>query len=298
MTAPAPEPYRTRLTALFAAGAPSAVILRRGPKTHWRLICWDLKTDTVTPGQWMKAAVVRLWDLSPSGDKLIYWAAQYHASAVWQRKVRTAPFDPMREAATIKLAARLRKRHKVARYLRPLVSGALDRTHPRRNMGTWTAVSVPPYFTALAIWPAYGHWTGGGVFHSEEQIFLHETYAGDGMKAVENVPIPKRIAIHSVNDATSLGIHLKRSALGPWYGEELERLGPAEALVAAGFTPLDFVHAQASGDLLFGAAGRVYRLPDWQGVPAADYAASARLLADLRDMRFEQIPAPAHALHW
>lgn len=55
---------------LFASRAPVAVILRRGPRTHWQLILWDTRRDTFTPGQWMKG-LVKLMGLSPSGDKLI-----------------------------------------------------------------------------------------------------------------------------------------------------------------------------------------------------------------------------------
>lgn len=293
----APEPYRTRLSALFAAAAPLAVILRRGPKTHWRLISWDLKTDTFTPGQWMKG-LVRLCDLSPSGDKLIYWAAQYHGSAVWERAVRTAPFDPTREAISAKKLARLRRRRKVARYLRPLLAGGTGKGHPRKNEGTWTAISTPPYFSALAIWPAVGHWTGGGIFHTERMIFLNESADYNGMTPIENVAIPSSVHIHSAFGASDRGFDIKRSALGPWHGQKLEQLGPAKELIAAGFEPLDFVYANPHGDLLFGAGGCVYRIDDWNDIPAANYASAARLLADFRDMKFEQVPAPADAMRW
>ncbi len=45
------EPFRTRIDVLFARDAQKAVILRRGPKRHFHLIDWDLKTDTLTYGQ-------------------------------------------------------------------------------------------------------------------------------------------------------------------------------------------------------------------------------------------------------
>ena len=32
---------------------------------------------------------------------------------------------------------------------------------PRAERGSWTAISKPPYFSALAIWPSLGRWTGG-----------------------------------------------------------------------------------------------------------------------------------------
>lgn len=36
---------------------------------------------------------------------------------------------------------------------------------------TWTAISRPPYFTALALWPN-GCWTGGGVFTAHRAVQL------------------------------------------------------------------------------------------------------------------------------
>jgi hypothetical protein len=37
------------------------------------------------------------------------------------------------------------------------------RNHPDYGM-MWTAISKPPYFTALALWPEHGTWRGGGRF--------------------------------------------------------------------------------------------------------------------------------------
>ena len=70
---PEHRPYRTRTSVLFAARAPKAVILRRGPRVHYQLILWNTARDTFEPGQWMRGNV-RLADLSPSGDKLLYFA--------------------------------------------------------------------------------------------------------------------------------------------------------------------------------------------------------------------------------
>jgi hypothetical protein len=72
--------HRVRMWAMFASEAEKAVILRRGPRTHYQLINWDLRRDRFTLGQWMRGYVA-LCDLSPSGDRLIYWAHQYHPHA-------------------------------------------------------------------------------------------------------------------------------------------------------------------------------------------------------------------------
>jgi hypothetical protein len=37
----------------------------------------------------------------------------------------------------------------------------------------WTAISKPPYFTALALWPNGDCWQGGGLFESRNEVFLN-----------------------------------------------------------------------------------------------------------------------------
>lgn len=42
----------------------------------------------------------------------------------------------------------------------------------RRAMSSWTAVSRPPYFTALALWPKNSTYGGGGIFESRTKVLL------------------------------------------------------------------------------------------------------------------------------
>jgi hypothetical protein len=43
----------------------------------------------------------------------------------------------------------------------------------RPPYGTWTAISRPPYFTALALWPKGDTWGGGGHFLDQSSIALN-----------------------------------------------------------------------------------------------------------------------------
>jgi hypothetical protein len=126
---PAPPP---RLFVLLAPGAPVGVVIRKGP-THWvQLIRWDTRRDSFDHGQWFRGKIdPTRCDLSPSGDKLVYFAVSYK-----QR--------------------------------------SLDRGYT----GTWTAVSHPPYFTALALWPLGDTWSGGGLFTSETTLKLNHHAVG------------------------------------------------------------------------------------------------------------------------
>ena len=42
----------------------------------------------------------------------------------------------------------------------------------RRSMSSWTALSRPPYFTALALWPKNNTFGGGGMFASRTNLLL------------------------------------------------------------------------------------------------------------------------------
>jgi hypothetical protein len=43
----------------------------------------------------------------------------------------------------------------------------------RGAFGTWTALSRPPFFTALALWPKGDAWGGGGMFEDERTLLLN-----------------------------------------------------------------------------------------------------------------------------
>lgn len=57
-----------RLFVFMASDQRVAVILRRGPSRHWRMIKWDLRKDALDYGQWIKGQVNPLaCDISPDG---------------------------------------------------------------------------------------------------------------------------------------------------------------------------------------------------------------------------------------
>ncbi|CAO3357875.1 hypothetical protein [Azospirillum palustre] len=51
----------------------------------------------------------------------------------------------------------------------------------RPPYGSWTALSEPPFVTALALWPKGDGWGGGGVFEDEETLLLNHRAAPDSM---------------------------------------------------------------------------------------------------------------------
>ena len=76
---PQPRMRRTcRLFVILARDAPIGVIFRRDPAKWTQLIRWNTATDVLDAGHWFKGRIYeRQCDLSPSGEKLIYFAAKH-----------------------------------------------------------------------------------------------------------------------------------------------------------------------------------------------------------------------------
>lgn len=78
----------------------------------------------------------------------------------------------------------------------------------------WTAISKPPYLTALALWAKGDCWHGGGLFNSNDTIFLnHKPEVAEPHKD----HLPRNLKIISNPDA--------RGEDNPIYSQRLERDG-------------------------------------------------------------------------
>jgi len=68
---------------------------------------------------------------------------------------------------------------------------------PRNNAhgyrGTWTAVSRPPYFTALALWPIGDTWGGSGIFLDDRTVLLGSSASGWPSHHPDHPPGPLRV---------------------------------------------------------------------------------------------------------
>lgn len=64
----------------------------------------------------------------------------------------------------------------------------------RRAMSSWTAVSCPPYFTALALWPKSNAYGGGGIFESKTKVFLdHQDW--EGIQVADGFSVPNELSV-------------------------------------------------------------------------------------------------------
>ena len=285
----------TRLYVILARQARVAAVLRRGPTRQVLLIRWNLADDTFEAGQWFNGRVYeRRCDLSPSGDRFIYFAANH-----------------------------------------------------RPPLGTWTAVSRLPYFTALALWPKGDAWGGGGLFRTDDEILVNHQ---ESQMVMQGLALPKQISISQtayagggedspIHDerrrrdgwicadegewdghtfagpmafraatpetwtrpcpahprimlrARTLGVGERQ---GPWYVMDYDLLD-ANGEFDRDLGRIDWADWDSTGDLLVAAEGKLYRHTPQ---PSGAFDAEPRVLIDISDLRFEQLPPPVEATRW
>jgi hypothetical protein len=68
---------------------------------------------------------------------------------------------------------------------------------------TWTAISRPPYFTALALWPKGDAWGGGGLFRTRRHILLNHR-AGE-MELAPDFRVPKSMNVNALGTHSGWG---------------------------------------------------------------------------------------------
>ncbi len=288
-----------RLYVLLARKAPRAVVFRRGPTRQVLLVSWETDKDAFREGQWLKGRIYeRRCDLSPSGKRLIYFAADY-----------------------------------------------------KEPYYSWTAVSRPPFLTALALWPKGDAWGGGGLFAKESEILLN--HRSDEMKLAVNAGLPKWVNVKPLVDRPGWGedspimdyrllrdgwrliqegktiehklgaplwiefdppqVWVKPCPLAPNYELRMvlcgihERNGPSYVIehsvvektsggeVSLGRT--DWADWCQSGDLLFAREGMLFRL-GWQEGKELHPIEEAKILIDLSDRKFAPKEAPPEATNW
>ena len=271
MTTPTPP---ARLHAIVAREAPVAVVFRRGPSKQVQMLCWDLKADQVTPGQWLKhRAYAEGADLSPDGRHLIYNAATHNPG------------------------------HAVA--------------------SSYVAISKPPFFTAIALYPTPGFDEGGGLFLDNRRFWAgafgkvaggEDLLRSNGLRRVPTFPAELRSTGRADtpwmqrNGWQTAGYEAQRDAyvwtwnkpLAPGWalrqtltrGLRAHRAGPHGNWIWSGYAVLgpdgggdlrvDWADAW-QGELLFARDGCLYRQPP---------GGSSRQIADLNANRFRPVRAP------
>ncbi len=311
-----PEPS-CRLYAILARESRSAVIFRRGPSRQVRLLRWNLQTDRIEPGQWLKGRIYeRRCDLSHDGELLVYFAAKWEtptstwtaisrpphltALAFWPKgdawgggglflNARTLGLNHMTVTAPItQTRARAKPWHPLPDAPEPMPRG----------------INVVP----LAAWAGRGEdrpiedtrlardgWrcTSQGRSSSTRgasgyfiEMIEPEIYERPSPQGARNPVVLRRLL---------RGIHEKN---GRWNVEDFD-LARADGTPLRSLPGCNWADWQSTGDLLFAIDGRLYRLPARDvATPAPHPLAGAHLIADLTAMRFEPIISPPEARLW
>jgi hypothetical protein len=262
------------------------------------IVSWNTVDDTFECGQWLNGRIYeRRCDLSPRGDLLLYFAANYH---------------------------------------KPYYS--------------WSAISRPPFLTALALWPKGDGWGGGGHFLSSTQIALN--HRDNEMALAPGFSLPRWLSVEQFGSRPGWGeddpiwsarlqrdgwalvsypnktkddfgarvwiefdppetwrkphphwpdrYALEMSILGlkemngPWYLIEHSVTREKGATEKIGRS--DWADWSPSGDLLFAPSGCLFRVPCKSGVLAPIEVGVE--IADFSDLEFEARKAPEEARRW
>ena len=193
-----PEHVPARLHVILAREAPKAVIFRKGPANRVCTIGWDLEHDTFTTGQWLKGRIYEYRsDLSPDGELLVYFAADYRRPDTIRacaEELRGAKFGPAPEAvkavqdrsgdAFHEILARsspgaisdeLGAYEEQMREIRQTETARLKEfaRSAQASAPSWTAISRAPYLKALDLWFNGTAWNGGGLFTGNGRLWLN-----------------------------------------------------------------------------------------------------------------------------
>lgn len=271
---------------ILARQASVGVVFRRGPSKWTQLIRWDVGMDAFEPGQWFKGRIYEgLSDLSPDGTKLVYFA----------RKENRARFEGLKG------------------YFSELEQADVPET-TRFVTNTWTAVSKPPYLTALALWPACGGADGGGEFVTNEHLLLYHDprYARPHH---EHQPRGLTVQYRSWSEAL-----MYEQSPGDWQRTDLEGSEARVKRCPVTGSQLFVRHMREAGKptcryyIRSAAKGVLEALPeaeraDWDRRGRLIYCAGGkllartgsdreRLLADFTDAKPQQVAPPEWATTW
>jgi len=194
-------------------------------------------------------------------------------------------------------------------------------TH-KKPFGTWTAISKPPFLTALALWPKGDAWGGGGLFESKDSLLLN--HWPNQFELAPDFKVPGWLRISPLGRHTGWGedepiwsmrllrdgwtrgdgwerrnprnpdlllrmLILRIAERGePWYVIEHELVDTTSGAVQS-LGRSDWADWDRSGDLLFAKEGKIFRLP---------HGNEPRQIADLSEMTFEPREPAASAKTW
>lgn len=277
MVARAPVPSKTTTHAIVARDADVAIVLRRGPTRHVRLLRWDLRDDTLEAGQWLIGTVYPgACGVSPNGELLVYFARKggrtftavsrapyFTALAFWESEL------PWTGGGFFTQSDHL----------------VLGITHPPDEG------SLPPRLKISEVW-SYVAWNGSARRPSRDTF-------GEAMQKTPEARQHWQVKARRYRKPNPRDPSLVLERDG-WPGHagafRLVQAANAVETVERELGSLDWADWTKDGTLVFGDAGRLYRQnvrAERSGKPSVP-----SLVADLTMQTFERIEAPQQAREW
>lgn len=325
-----------RLYAILARDGRSAVVFRRGPSKQVLVLRWWLDGDRIEAGQWFNGRIYeRRCDLSPDGELLIYFAANWKAPYQSWTAVSRAPYLtalalwPKGDAwggGGLFLSPRAIGLNHLA-ISAPIYPSArrvqgqaaeglgwhpLDSEPPRKRK---PAEQKPaPQVMPIAAGYSVCRWHDLAAGRGEDNPIHHERMSRSGWTSVAegeagpyssgSIAWDFRSPQIDERPEPSGNLRLRRilNAIGErdgrWYVED-HAICDAQGDTLRLIPECSWADWHINGDLLFAVSGSLFRLPSrFCGAATADPLQNAKLVADLAPLRFSNVAAPASALTW
>ncbi len=289
------------------------MVFRRGPSKQVLLLRWWLEDDRVEPGQWFKGRIYeRRCDLSPDGDLLIYFAANWHPPYESWTAVSRTPYltalalwpkgDAWGGGGLFEGPKTIGINHLAVET--PVILGAEKaKWHP---LGPEQSALLPANYTVQR----WGEYAGRG----EDNPVCHHRMVREGWTRIADgeagrcrgsgyswlFESPEIYECKSPRGEFLLRRYLRAigETNGSWYVEDFEVAREDGSRVRM-IENCSWADWQANGDLLFALDGSLHRLTvEDEFQSTTDPLKDTKLVADLSSLRFEEIAAPEWARQW
>lgn len=203
-----------------------------------------------------------------------------------------------------------------------------------KDLLTWTAISRPPYFTAIALWNRTAD-IGGGFFESDEEVIINQCLFWEDGGGKRELPIIK-VGMTTDRGWEQTELMLQRHVRNGWQivedknqidkilfkshqyfndgeiflyqhirnyyhsgrSKEDYTLADNEGKVLVEMEKLDWADLDKNGDLLFSKEGKIFRLSHLDEAPYLPPIENAKELLDLSKYSFQKVPPPDWAREW
>lgn len=280
-----------RLFVLLSRSAPIGLILRRGPAQWTQLIRWRTDADTFEYGQWFHGVIdFHRSDLSPSGERFLYFAKKYQPRCsdqgyrdTWTALSRAPYFTalalwPMGDTW---FGGGLFVDDATIRLNHPACSAA---THPDHPAGRLHVIPEPMMFWDGCVLDERMKRDGWTLRSRTKRVYSGRTIAGEYPQELDKPDVKSRrlLVVRDLSD----GILHRR----PFHYRVIYRATGQELLAFEA----EWADWDQQGGLAYTSGGKLLRVD----FPPRGRASQTREIADFNRAKPDPQPAPDWATRW